>query len=332
MLSRIYNKHSGIYVKKSLTLLFLCAYIPTALAAKAPKPGVSGEFSLVALQSTKSSHLSTKDDKTLASLSDSAATQSAFIAAPLGKVAYTFDYKRLRQLYIGTSRDDIAIGTLAFEIGYRHALESGSVLGLSVLPTILSKEVWQNPYLTGAPRKVSNIEGMAYRIKLNSIVGTGLSLSAAYADSHITKETITDADLTRDAKTYYLRIDYRQPLSRSLLLMPAVDFIDVDATGKAASYKAYKANISAFYLVKPHKFALTLGTTYRKFDQGAATFNNKVRSDNEWRAFLAYEYIQPFDWKDGSLISFLSYNSLNSNIDFYDERHSLIAIGINYQF
>jgi hypothetical protein len=319
-------------VKTLQASLFLFGCIPAGMTAKAPKPGFSGELSIVALHAAKSSHLSPKDDRTLETLFDSAATKSTNIVAPLGKVAYTLDPEKQQQLYIGTSRDDIAVGTLAFEIGYQQALESGTVLNLSVLPTLISGEAWQNPYLLGSPRKTSNISGMAYRIKLSSLAGTGLSLDAAYANSHIEKERITDSDLTRDADAYHFKMLYRQPLSRSLLLMPAINMVDYNATGKAASYKAYKANLSAFYFTKPHKLALTLGVAFQDFDKGASTFNNKVRSDIEWQAFLAYEYAQPFDWKDWSLIGFCRYSNLNSNIGFYDETSFLISVGMNHRF
>ena len=61
-----------------------------------------------------------------------------------------------KQVYIGTAREDIAVGDIAvgdiavgdfaFEIGYKQELESGMVIEASFLPTVVSGQTWSDPY------------------------------------------------------------------------------------------------------------------------------------------------------------------------------------------
>ncbi|MCZ8488197.1 DUF2860 family protein [Vibrio lentus] len=65
-------------------------------------------------------------------LMSSGVTEANGMVAILGSMQYTFGALNHKQIFLGTSRDDIITGTLAFEVGYRQQLESGMVIDFSI--------------------------------------------------------------------------------------------------------------------------------------------------------------------------------------------------------
>ncbi len=76
-----------------LTLLPLALIVSTAQAQLAETAGFSGEISLNAGFVSSESHFNTDNSSTINSLDQSAESDSSFIAAPLGNIAYTFGSK-----------------------------------------------------------------------------------------------------------------------------------------------------------------------------------------------------------------------------------------------
>ncbi|CAH1599610.1 MULTISPECIES: DUF2860 domain-containing protein [Vibrio] len=314
-----------------LTLLPLAFIVSTAQAQLAETAGFSGEVSLNAGFVSSESHFNTDNSSTINSLNESAESDSSFIAAPLGNAAYTFGHRLNHQVYAGTTRSDIAIGTLAFQLGYKYQLDSGTVLDFSYLPTILEGETWQNPYLTNQTRKTTDEGGNAFRFQINRFLDDNFNLDLAYADKDVEKDTVTDPSLARDAKIYHIKGDYRIPLSRTSMLQPAFTYIYHDADGDAESFNSYGLDLSWFQFINRHRVALTAGYTVKDFESASATFG-KTRNDDKLSLFAAYEYKNVFDWDNWSFISLAGYSSTDSNITFYDEKEYLLSVGLNYTF
>ncbi|WP_045408367.1 DUF2860 domain-containing protein [Vibrio jasicida] len=314
-----------------LTLLPLAFIVSTAQAQLAETAGFSGEVSLNAGFVSSESHFNTDNSSTINSLNESAESDSSFIAAPLGYAAYTFGHRLNHQVYAGTTRSDIAIGTLAFQLGYKYQLDSGTVLDFSYLPTILEGETWQNPYLTNQKRKTTDEGGNAFRFQINRFLDDNFNLDLAYADKDVEKDTVTDPSLARDAKIYHIKGDYRIPLSRTSMLQPAFTYIYHDADGDAESFNSYGLDLSWFQFINRHRVALTAGYTVKDFESASATFG-KTRNDDKLSLFAAYEYKNVFDWDNWSFISLAGYSSTDSNITFYDEKEYLLSVGLNYTF
>ncbi|YCO03679.1 DUF2860 domain-containing protein [Vibrio sp. VNB-15] len=314
-----------------LTLLPLAFIVSTAQAQLAETAGFSGEVSLNAGFVSSESNFNTENSSTITSLDKRADSDSSFIAAPLGSVAYTFGNQLNQQVYAGTTRSDIAIGTLVFQLGYKYQLDSGTVLDFSYLPTILDGETWQNPYLTDQARKTTDEGGNAFRFQINRFLNDNFNLDLAYVDKDIEKDTVTDPSLLRDAKIYHIKGDYRIPLSRTSMLQPAFTYIYNDADGDAESFNSYRLDLSWFKFVNRHRIALTAGYTIKDFEAASDTFN-KTRDDGKISLFAAYEYKNVFDWQNWSFISLAGYGSNDSNITFYDEEEYLLSVGLNYDF
>lgn len=318
-------------MKLKITFLALSIAATPAFAKLADEQGISGEISLNAGITSSTSNFNTDGDNNIMSTDKKASSESSFLVAPLGSVAYTFGEHLNHQVYTGTARDDIATGTAVLEVGYKYQLQSGMVIDASILPTIMSGETWADPYNTTGPRSKTDEKGHAFRLKLSSIAGSPFSLDMAYATKDVEQDNVPD-ELKRDADTFYLKGQYRQPLSRSLMLVPSIIYQSRDADGSAESYDQLGAEVSLFGSVGRHQYALTAGYNQRDYDAGSSLFNNTVRSDDNINLFAAYEYDKFMNWDNWSFISLAGYGTSNSNITFYDESQYIVSVGMNYKF
>ena len=313
-----------------ITLLALSVATAPAFAKLADEPGFSGEISINTGVTSSTSNFNTDADSKIASTNQKASSESSFLVAPLGSIAYTFGENLNHQVYTGTARDDVATGTVVLEVGYKYQLESGMVIDASLLPTIMSGETWADPYNTTSARTKTDETGNAFRLKLSNIVGSAFSLDMAYATKDVEEDRVEEA-LKRDADTFYLKGQYRQPISRTMMLVPSLIYQSSDADGDAASFEQFGGEVSLFGGMGRHQYALTAGYNQRSYDASSITFQKK-RSDDNINLFAAYEYDQFMDWENWSFVSLAGYGTSDSNITFYDESQYIVSVGLNYKF
>ncbi|MGF1911449.1 DUF2860 domain-containing protein [Vibrio kasasachensis] len=321
-------------VKYSLITLALIS--GSASAQLAETAGFAGEVSLSTGFYSTESNLNTDDSNKDLNVTDSGAPNDAVnggLLLPLGNISYTFGSDLNQQFYAGTSREDIATGTLAFEMGYKYQLASGMIIDASILPTIMSGEVWANPY-QATNRQTTDEDGNAYRLKLENIAGSKFSVDMAYATKDVENDVLgaSEESLRRDANAFYFRTDYKYMVDQTTMLKPRLSFISSNADGDANSFTGYGVELSYFKFLNRHQFALTAGFNTRDYDAGNVAFGNTTREDDEMSLFAAYEYANFMDWQDWSLISFAGFGSSDSNIDFYDKNEYMMSVGMSYQF
>ncbi|OEE59188.1 hypothetical protein A1OK_04030 [Enterovibrio norvegicus FF-454] len=323
------------------TLLTSLIVLPFfANAGLAERGGLSGEISLLGGVVSTDSNLSTSGEAIKnAPLNSSGNRETNPIFGPLGSLAFTWGEGLSQQIFVGTTREDIAVGTVALEIGYKQELASGTKVTVAYLPTVLSEEVWSNPYLTDTARSETDKSGNAYRLQLNSIGGSPLSIDIAYAQTEIDDEqsgtagfTLSEqSQLNREGDTLYSKVSYRQFLGRGLGIAPAFVYYDHEAEGDAMSYQSLGGELSYFSFAGRNKIVLTGKYHARDYDANHPVFGT-TRADKEYGAFLAYEYGELFDVTPLSLISLAGYNNIDSNIDFYNASQYLFSLGVNYKF
>ncbi|GLT20266.1 hypothetical protein GCM10007938_40490 [Vibrio zhanjiangensis] len=327
-------------MKTKLSLLAVALFASSAHAQLAEHAGFSGEFALSAGFASTTSNLNTDGDKVISNVNQEASDDSGSIVYPLGHLAYTFGAQSDKQFYLGTSREDIAVGNLVLELGYKQQLESGTVIDASFLPTIMSGETWADPFLTNQERETTDEKGNAFRLKFDKIMGSRFSLDTVYANREIENEQSgTNASLTteqqnalkRDAKSIYVKGSYRQPISRVSFLQPSIIYINTDADGEANSLKSVGGELTYFRILDHHQLALTAGYTSNSYD-GTNPIYGKVRDEDELSFFAAYEYKNFMGWQNWSLVSLAGFSESDSNIDFYDTKQYLFTLGMNYKF
>lgn len=317
-------------MKRYLALSTLVIALP-GYAQLAPEQGISGEVSLNAVVTSSASNFNTDGNATITSLENKAQNESESLIAPLGNIAYTFGKELGQQIYFGTTREDIAVGTLAVQLGYKHQLGSGTLVDVSFLPTVIFGETWQDPYQLNTARQETDVTGNAYRLKLDSISGSSFSLDLAYATTDVEEDLNAGTDLARDAESYYAKGSYRFTVSPTSFVTPSAIFIQHDADGSANSFDSYGAEVSWVNLLGRQSLVLTAGFASRDYDSASTLFNKK-RSDDEFSLFAAYEYAEFMGWEDWSFTSFAGYGNTQSNLTFYDESSYLLAVGMNYRF
>lgn len=327
-------------MKKSLLsmsiLTSLCSF--SSFAELSDEAGFGGEISLNTGVFSQTSNLNTDNEDVLTDRNSEGESSSEFMVLPLGTVNYTFGQDLNHQVYFGTAREDIAVGDFALELGYKHQFDSGMIVDAAFLPTIMANETWEDPFLNGSKREVTDETGNAYRLQLIDIAGSDFSLDMAYATIDVDNETsgsqFSQKDqeaLQRDGSLIFLKGEYKYMLDRSSGLIPSLSYTIRSADGDAMAYNAIGADLTYFKILDKHQFALTAGYTNRSYDGSNPVFD-KTRNDNEISLFAAYEYDNLMGWEDVSFISFAGYGSSSSNIEFYNESEYLMSVGVNYKF
>ncbi|MBU2897617.1 DUF2860 domain-containing protein [Vibrio hepatarius] len=328
-------------MKTKLSLLALAMITSSVQAQLAEHSGLGGELALSAGFASTTSNLNTNGDKVITDVNQNANEDSGGLALPLGSLAYTFGASSDKQFYVGTSREDIAVGTLILEVGYKQELDSGTIIDASFLPTIMPTDTWADPFLTNQERQTTDEKGNAFRLKFNNIMGSRFSLDTAYASRDVENEQsgtsysgLTSEDintLQRDSTSIYVKGDFRQPISKTSFIKPSLTYIKTDADGDANSLTSVGGELTYLRIFDRHQLALTAGYTNRSFD-GTNPIYGKVRDEDELSLFAAYEYKNFMGWKNWSFISLSGYTESDSNIDFYDTKQYLLTVGMNYKF
>lgn len=304
------------------------------------KKGWSGDLSLIAGVISSNSNLSTANEFKQGALDTKGKQDTQFIAGPLGNIRYTFGETANHRLFLGTSRDDIAVGIIALEAGYQYRFPSKMEVAISYLPSIIDEKIWQDPYVSGANKQETKRSGHAFRFQLKNILGTPFSTELAYGSADIKKElsgeylqlSSLDRDaLNRNADFYYTKLSYKQFLGRGLGVAPSLFYLENDAKGNAMSYASYGFELTSFLFMQQNRLVATLGYYHDKYKAVHPVFNQK-REENRWSAFLAYERGELFDVKPLSFILLAGYEQGYSNVLFYDKTQYLLSTGLSYTF
>ncbi|PML59587.1 DUF2860 family protein [Vibrio lentus] len=331
---------------KHIISLFLATMMlaSPSYAALAPSEGFSGNMTFLTGFTANSSNLDVgqSNHQSQTDLMSSGATEANGMVAILGSMQYTFGALNHKQIFLGTSRDDIITGTLAFEVGYRQQLESGMVIDFSILPTLISGEVWDDPYAVDSKREETDLTGNVVRMQLSKIMGTNFNIDMAFGESDVKKENtglkgldLTDEEralMTREREYFYLKSGYQYFLKDgSGILTPSINVFSSNSEGNALSFLSVGAEVNLAKRFGNHSLAFTINAAKRDYDKENPIFN-KTREDKDFGAFIAYEYANIFDAKNWSLVSLIGAKTTTSNIEYYQSSQYVVSVGVDYKF
>ncbi|OMO20178.1 DUF2860 family protein [Vibrio lentus] len=331
---------------KHIISLFLATMMlaSPSYAALAPSEGFSGNMTFLTGFTANSSNLDVgqSNHQSQTDLMSSGATEANGMVAILGSMQYTFGALNHKQIFLGTSRDDIITGTLAFEVGYRQQLESGMVIDFSILPTLISGEVWDDPYAVDSKREETDLTGNVVRMQLSKMMGTNFNIDMAFGESDVKKENtglkgldLTDKEralMTREREYFYLKSGYQYFLKDgSGILTPSINVFSSNSEGNALSFLSVGAEVNLAKRFGNHGLAFTINAAKRDYDKENPIFN-KTREDKDFGAFIAYEYANIFDAKNWSLVSLLGTKTTTSNIEYYQSSQYVVSVGVDYKF
>lgn len=314
-------------------------YSATSFAALAEKQGFTGEIAIITGYAEQTSNFNTEGEKTkTGNLNTKGSSEGSSLIAPLANLQYTFGSDLDKQVFIGTSQDDVAVGNLAFELGYSQGFNSGMVMSVSFLPSVMSGETWQDPYLLDVEKKVTDESGNAVRFKVDAIAGSNFSLDLAYGTTEIDGEqsgsaySLSDQELLdRNGDSVYLKSAYQYALNETTILIPSVTYISHFADGDAMSFDSLGGDLTYFKILGRHTVAVTASYSHSSFGEVNPIFN-KTREDDAVSIFMAYQQVLGFGLDNWSFVSLVGYNQSVSNIEFYDEEGMFVSIGGKYNF
>ena len=324
--------------------LLLCFYFvfysDSSEASPSDKAGLSGDISILGVFTSNNSNLSTsQNERRNGALNLHGEQQQKGFGGLLGNFAFTFGSQLDKKFFAGTSREDIAIGTLALEIGYQQKWAFGT-LSFSYLPTLLGENVWADPFLIHASKEETEKSGHAYRFQFERLANSPLSFELAYSKIDIEIEKSGHAfeiplsrqeTLKRDGEIYYAKTSYRQFLDDGLGVTPSIIYLENRAQGDAMAYKSLGGQLSYFRFVGRNKMILTASYFERDYKSLHPVFN-QIRADREYSLFAALSYSDFLGIKPLSFISLSGFKQIESNVDFYEEKQYMASLGVNYIF
>lgn len=321
------------------TYLVCCMALCSGQAlAELGESGFSGEVSALIGFGSGESNFNTDSDKTINNVDNSGQSESEVLAAPLGQLRYTFGQLDNHQVFIGTSREDIAVGNFALEAGYRLGLTEDSSIAVSFLPTIIGGETWEDPYLVGAERKATDISGNAFRLQYDGIMDSPFSLDLAYYTQDIDAEhsgsqytTAQQKLLDRSGNGLYSKASYKYMIDSTSQLQPALIYKTFSADGEAMSNKSYGLELSYMKFINKHAFSISGKYLSISYDTSNPVFDTEQK-DYEYSLFAGYEYDQFMGWNDWAFNAIAGYDAKSSNITFYDETQYMVGVGVTYKF
>ncbi|GLO60600.1 hypothetical protein MACH09_11080 [Vibrio sp. MACH09] len=297
----------------------------------------SGEVGVNAGIMSVESNLNVENDQILDanSIDQKGDSDELNLLFPLGRVEYNFGRE---QLFAGVSQDDIASGNFVMAFGYKNAIFKDTVLSLSYIPKLSASEVWQDPYLTGSKRKVTDSESEGVRVQVMPMSGFGLSVDFGYSNNKVKNDeagsqlAVEDRKLLRrSGNSRYFNIGYQGQLSASAFISPSVTYIEHHAEGDAMSFESYGASLGLVHLYDNHIFSFNIDYSVSDYNALNPRFD-KTQANNSYSAFIAYEYASLFNIDYLSFVSFSAISQSDSNINFYDQTIIALSFGLKLKF
>lgn len=322
------------------------ATIPTMTFASLGEAGLSGDIAIITGQATEKSNFQTEDNIKYGNLDSEGESDTQLLVAPLGQLRYTFGPGNAQQLFFGSSKDDIIVGDLAVELGYKAELQNGTIVSFALLPTIVGGETWADPFVVDNEREETDIKGNAVSMSFDRILGSGFSAQVGAYQFEVDDEksgTTLNANggeelnsgeaskLDRESTGIYSKLSLTTPFNKATRLITSVKYIGHDADGDAMAYDQLGGELSFQKGMGQHFFAITGSYDKASYDDSHPVFSEK-RKDDKFGALFVYQYANFLNLADWALIGSAGYSATSSNIDFYDSSQYVTTIGMKYKF
>ena len=255
-----------------------------------------------------------------------------------GQATYTFDNRY--QAFVGSSIIDRLTLDFSQQIGVRKQFDDGQKVSVGILYGAIPNEVWEDPYLTGSPRRATDNESSGLRVEWDAILGTGANIIVDWRERDIDVDTIgasvvgCDADcqssLQRDGDSIRVEGAWLYDLGNGHFLRPALRYNEFDAEGSAQERDSTTAQLTYSYMAKDYTLALTGVIGETSYDNANPIFGEKQDADNlAIDATVFYNVSADGKWQ---IYGNAGYGESDSDIDFHDGEMSYAAVGVYYTF
>ncbi len=311
-------------------------------------PGFSGNIQpMIGIGYSKSISKVSDENKQIKSLSQDAASETNYTPFLLWKAEYTFE-NEATQIYAGTPTENLIEGNFLLETGLRQKLSNGTILTAAWIPEIplLDNEVWKDPFLLGSDRVETDRDSQAFRVGIESILNTPLTLKYGFGQQEIDDEqsgdylaglpgaslTLQDQELLkRDADYHHVKVLYRIGLGRQLFFRPGFYYMLGNAEGDANSFNEVNGQVTMFYVTGRYRLHGKISFGETKYKAVNPVFG-QTRDDLTYSFMIGGERTAPFGWNNFSVSVFTRYSRQDSNISFYDSEAMMAGFGLKLKF
>ncbi|NVD08755.1 DUF2860 domain-containing protein [Vibrio sp. JPW-9-11-11] len=324
------NKVTISLLLKGYLKLLTIGFVLASSVVYAEEQKVAGFQGSVSLFTGVAGTYSVMDTESQAQITDYSGSQerhNEVVVIPFWDLNYRFDDSN--EVYFKTDIVGMA-SDYYMQAGYRHYLTDGSNIAIGVVPGLLEKEVWNNPYQLQSDRTTTNAAVQGLVLNYERVLGSNWSLEFARGKYSLDQEESLAA-LDRNSNLSYIELNYMTDLNESWGIEWLINYLDVDASGSAL--KSQRISTEAELQLRNGRhitmFASSVGL--QKFDDTNPLFK-RTREDTKLGVSATYIYAMPFDWKNTLFIARGGWDITDTNIDFYDHDEYLITLGMQYRF
>ena len=207
-------------------------------------------------------------------------------------------------------------------------------LGLvSLFALYEEKEVWENPYLTGANRDETSATSFGYGVDWNNVLNTDIRIFTKRMEIEIDHDQIGDIvpDLRRDGTDTILGIRYPWNLGPGGVLSSGISYILIDRDGVANSGHGYAAELNHMLEWDRFSFATGLELVAREFDEIHPVVNEK-REEAAFTLSETVSYAAPFGLENSYLFGIAAYTKTVADITFFEGNALILGAGVGCRF
>lgn len=290
--------------------------------------------------SSRSNFAVSGDQKRIDSLYGLSSREIRVVGGALGRIEYTIVPRQL-SVYAGTPRSPLAEGEIAIELGARYLLDGVGILTAGVIPlTVTDGEAWVDPFVVDRRRQATNVNRRGLRLGLAGIGGSGLSVDYRLFRRSLDRERsgvalgLSANDrrlLDREGLEHRIDLDYQLALGGNFSLVPGLQYSYLDADGAANRGWRLRPRLTARLDLDRWRFSMTGYYGVDRYDRRQPIYD-EYRDSEEIAVVAAVQYAEPFGWSNWSVNAYGVWAERDSDIRFYDERSSVFAVGLGYQF
>ncbi|WP_136797037.1 MULTISPECIES: DUF2860 family protein [Desulfosediminicola] len=260
------------------------------------------------------------------------------------ELGWTFAPQRT-QIVLGSNIEDVARLDFSQQLAVKKEFADKSLVSVGILFTGFPTEVYEDPFLTGSPRRETDRTSYGARIAYDSFLDSNFEVRYSLRNIDIDDERSGDSlDLTpqersllqRDGLRHVFDLSYRYRYDGKNLFVPTISFFYSDRDGDAITH--WGTDFQLTYIFKDDPFTAVINGLigFADYDETNPVFS-KSQDDDRYGISGQFYYRQPFGLtpfgnQDFSLFCNLSYFLVESNIDFYETEVILATAGVMFQF
>lgn len=260
----------------------------------------------------------------------------------LGGAEIKYTLPNRHQIFLGGSLEDRLTLDFANQLGWRKQTDSAGIFQLGVLFSGIPVEVWEDPYLTGEPRKATDRDSRGLRFEWGRIMGTSFDLLLQVRDNDIDDELSgtdpsLDCDrvcqrlLDRNGDQYSARLNYTFTWPGGHVLRPQFRLGREDRDGDAIARDVWAVQLSYSYL-QPG-WILVANALYggSSYDKANPLYGRRQDADTvALDATILYSL--PSESRRWQLTGGVFWSESDSDIRFHDNELNQVFLGIIYNF